>query len=92
MREAQGILEQIASNIPTLSQSLPERRDWLGLPIVRKDKDGGFIEGLVQPTRVSEQVSDIVRLEVSALSQGRPRTPHGVPSIRSLQRAEDHPA
>lgn len=72
MREAQGILEQIASNIPPLSQSLPERRDWLGLPIVRKDKDGGFIEGLVQPTRVSEQVSDIVRLEVSALSQEDP--------------------
>jgi len=72
MREANDFLDYIKMNIPTLSQSLPERRDWLGLPIVRKDKDGGLLEGLVQPLRVSERVSDIVRLEVSALSQTDP--------------------
>jgi hypothetical protein len=72
MREANGLLEYIQANIPTLSQALPERRDWLGLSMIRKDKDGGFFEGMVQPTRVSEQVSDLVRLEVSALSQEDP--------------------
>ena len=72
MREASSFLDYITQNIPTLSQSLPERRDWLGLPIARKDKDGGVFEGIVQPTRISEQVSDIVRLEVSALSQADP--------------------
>ena len=72
MREAEGLLEMIAANIPTLSQSLPERRDWLGLPVVRTDKDGGLIEGLIQPTRVSQNVEDIVRREVSALSSADP--------------------
>lgn len=72
MREAQGVLEMIASNIPTLSQSLPERRDWLGLPMIRKDKDDGLFEGLVQPTRISQPVEDIVRREVSALSTADP--------------------
>lgn len=47
MREASGLLEHLAANIPTLSQSLPERRDWLGLPVIRKDKDDGLFEGLV---------------------------------------------
>ncbi len=68
MREANGLLEMVQANIPTLSQSLPERRDWLGLPIIRQDKDGGLLEGLIQPTRISENVEDVVRLEVSALS------------------------
>lgn len=72
MREAQGFLEHIEANIPLLSKTLPERRDWLGLPVVRKDKDGGVLEGMVQPTRVSERISDLVRLEVSALSQADP--------------------
>lgn len=72
MREASGLLEHLAANIPTLSQSLPERRDWLGLPVIRKDKDDGLFEGLVQPTRVSQTVDDIVRREVSALSTADP--------------------
>lgn len=72
MREANDFLDYIKMNIPTLSQSLPERRDWLGLPVIRKDRDGGLVEGLVQPTRISEQVTDIVRLEVSALEQSDP--------------------
>ena len=72
MREASGLLEHLAANIPTLSQSLPERRDWLGLPVIRKDKDDGLFEGLVQPTRVSQTVNDIVRREVSALSTADP--------------------
>lgn len=72
MREAESFLDHIRANIPTLSQSLPERRDWLGLSVIRKDKDGGFVEGMIQPTRISEQVTDIVRLEVSALAQADP--------------------
>lgn len=72
MREASGLLEHLAANIPTLSQSLPERRDWLGLPVIRKDKDDGLFEGLVQPTRVSQTLDDIVRREVSALSTADP--------------------
>lgn len=72
MREANGLLEHLAANIPTLSQSLPERRDWLGLPVVRTDKDGGLFEGLIQPTRISKNVEDIVRREVSALSSADP--------------------
>jgi hypothetical protein len=72
MREASEFLDYFARNIPMLSDSLPERRDWLGLPIVRKDKDGGFIEALVQPLRVSEREDDMVRLEISALAQNDP--------------------
>lgn len=72
MREAEGLLEMIAANIPLLSETLPERVDWLGLPVIRKDKDDGLFEGMVQPTRVSQNVDDIVRLEVSALSSADP--------------------
>jgi len=72
MREARGFMEAFLVNIPTLSQSLPERRDWLGLPIVRTDKDDGPVEALIQPLRVSKREEDIVRLEVSALAAGDP--------------------
>jgi hypothetical protein len=72
MREASEFIEYFTRNIPFLSDNLPERRDWLGLPIVRKDRDGGWIEGLVQPMRISEREDDMVRLEISALSQGDP--------------------
>lgn len=72
MREASEFIEYFTRNIPFLSDNLPERRDWLGLPVVRKDRDGGWIEGLVQPLRISEREDDMVRLEISALSQGDP--------------------
>lgn len=72
MREASEFLEYFTRNIPMLSDNLPERRDWLGLPIVRKDRDGGLLEALVQPLRVSEREDDMVRLEISALAQNDP--------------------
>lgn len=68
MREAQGFLEHLKAVLPKLSETLPEKRDWLGLPIIRTDKDGGVLEGLVQPLRVSERSTDMVRLEVSVLA------------------------
>lgn len=68
MREASGLIENLKSVLPLLSETLPERRDWLGLPIIRTDKDGGLLEGLVAPIRVSERTNDLVRLEVSALA------------------------
>lgn len=72
MREAQTLLDHLKANLPLLSDTLPERRDWLGLPIIRTDKDGGLIEGLVAPLRVSERTTDMVRLEVSALADADP--------------------
>lgn len=72
MREASEFIDYFVRNIPTRSQTLAERRDWLGLPIIRKDRDGGWVEGLVAPLRVSEREDDLVRLEVSALASSDP--------------------
>lgn len=72
MREAHGFLEHIKASLPLLSKSVAERRDWLGLPVIRKDKDDGMFEAIVQPTRISERSTDMVRLEVSALADADP--------------------
>jgi hypothetical protein len=68
IREARGFLEAFAANIPLWSETLPERRDWLGLPMVRQDGQ----TGLFQFPRNSVMTDDIVKLEVSALAQINP--------------------
>lgn len=68
MRQASGFIEAFKVNIPGLSESVAERRDWLGEQIVRPDNP----MGLFQPMRVSKVSDDIVRREVSVLAQNDP--------------------
>ncbi len=68
MRQANGVLEAFMVNLPGLSESVAERRDWLGDVIVRPDNP----LGLLQPMRVSQVTDDIVRREVSVLAENDP--------------------
>lgn len=68
MRQANGFIESFMVNLPGLSESVAERRDWLGQPIVRPDNP----LGLLQPMRVTDVTDDIVRREVSVLAQNDP--------------------
>lgn len=64
MRQANGFLEAFAVNLPGLTETVAERRDWLGEEITRTN--------VLVPIAGTTMTDDVVRREVSVLAQNDP--------------------
>ena len=68
VREARTFLEQIIATTPELSKTLPEKRDFLGRPIIRPEGQ----HGIGQAFKTSTATKDPLEIELGRLAQSMP--------------------
>lgn len=67
MRDANSLLDRVKQTVPTWSDQLPQRRDFLGRPIIRKPG-----ELAIMPYKFAKETQDVMDQEFSRLAKMDP--------------------